>query len=67
MDKVGAEGSGKMWTDLPIGNLQAALVAVVLSPLLYMGWTIVWVIEVVDLSGLNLLGEPSGTTWLLVD
>ena len=41
--------------------------SLILSPPLFMGWLILWVIEVVGLSELNLLGEPSGTTWLLVD
>lgn len=41
--------------------------SVILFPLLFMGWLILCVIEMGVLSELNLLGEPSGTTWLLVN
>ena len=40
---------------------------VILSPLLFMGWLILWVVEMGGLSELNLLWEPSRTTWLLVN
>ena len=43
------------------------LSSVILSPLLFMGWLILCVIEMGGLSELNLLGEPSGTTRLLVN